>query len=100
MSEKKQKFMMMSIHPTETEDTLKMLQDKETNCERGLMLRTPVGKELFKEINKCINRGYFPCAFILEDGFNMEVVFQRHPKQKDEHKFVEMKTPEELKNKL
>ena len=57
MSEKKQKFMMMSIHPTETEDTLKMLQDKETNCERGLILRTPVGKELFKEINKCINRG-------------------------------------------
>jgi hypothetical protein len=100
MSDKKQKFMMVSVHPTETEATLKMLQDKENRAERGLIVRTPIGKELFKEINKCIERGYFPCAFILEDGFNMEILFQRHPKQKEEHKLVELKTPEELKFKL
>ena len=100
MSEKKQKYMMMSIHPSETEDTLKMLQDKDNSAERGLFVRTPIGKELFKEINKCVGRGYFPCAFILEDGFNMEIVFQRHPKQKEEHKLAELKTPEELKFKI
>ena len=91
---------MVSVHPTETEATLKMLQDKDNRAERGLIIKTPMGKELFKEINKCINKGYFPCAFILEDGEEMEVLFQRHPKQKEEHKLEERKLPEEFKCKL
>ena len=100
MSDNKKKFMMVNVHPTENESTLKMLQDKDNRAERGLVFRSEVGKELFKKINECISRGYFPCAFIFEDGEEMEVVFQRHPKQKKEHKFAEVKTPDELKFKI
>ena len=80
------------------DDVVHTLQDAQMNgVERGVFLRSPIGKEVFKEFNKLKSRGYFPVGMIVEDGFNIEFLFQRHPKQTDEMKFAELKDNEGLK---
>jgi hypothetical protein len=65
---------------------------KEQGVERGLHLRTEVNihKELLKNLEKAKKQGYFPIGVIL-DGFNLEILFQRHPKQEEKHRFLEAK---------
>ena len=78
------------------------MKDAETQeVERGLVVRleSNVGKNLFDNFVKVKNQGYFPVGIVI-DKFNMEIIFQRHPNQKDENKMVEVKIPEELKYKL
>ena len=49
-------------------------------------------KEIFNQLKTLSDRGYFPVAFNFEENsFNMEVMFQRHPKQTEEMKMVEIK---------
>lgn len=63
---------------------------KEQGVERGLHLRTEVNihKELLKNLEKAKKQGYFPVGVIL-DGFNLEILFQRHPKQEKKHRLIE-----------
>ena len=98
MSEK-QKILLISIPPEQTEETLKDALDN-GGVERGVCLRSDIGKNIFKEFNRLKEHGYFCVGMIVEDGFNVEFLFQRHPKQTDKHKLAEIKTPDEIKYKL
>ena len=68
--------------------------------ERGLVIRSDIGKNIYKEFNVLKQAGYFPVGLIIEDGMNLEILFQRHPKQSKEQKMAELKTPENIKYKL
>ena len=48
-----------------------------------------MGKELTKEFNRVKERGYFPVGVVLDETFNMEILFKRHPKQTMDMKMVE-----------
>ena len=87
---KKQNMLLIRIPDDETEQTLKDALDK-SNVERGLIMRADIGKEIFKHFELVAEKGYFPVGMILEDGFNIEFLFQRHPKQTKKMKMVEMK---------
>ena len=89
-------MLLIRIPDDETEQTLKDALDK-SNVERGLVMRADIGKEIFKHFKLVAEKGYFPVGMILEDGFNVEFLFQRHPKQTKEMKMVEMKTPNKYK---
>lgn len=98
MSEK-EKCLMVIVPKQDVEDTLKDAFNN-GNIERGVLVRSKIGKEIFEEFNKLKQRGYFPVGINIEDGFNLEFLFQRHPKQTKEMRYVEHKTPKELKYKL
>jgi len=63
---------------------------KGQGVERGLHLRTEsnIHKELLTNLEKAKMQGYFPIGIIL-DGHNLEVIFQRHPKQEKKHRLIE-----------
>ena len=85
------KELMLMILSGETKDAIKK-DMRENGVESGLFLRSSVGKEIFNQLQTLTKRGYFPVAFNFEeDSFNMEVMFQRHPKQTKEMKMVELK---------
>lgn len=65
---------------------------KEQGIERGLHFRTEVNlhKELLYNLEKAKNQGYFPVGLVM-DGHNLEILFKRHPKQEEKHRFVELK---------
>lgn len=90
---------MVTIPQEQVEETLKDASDNGT-IERGLCIKSQVGKDIYAAFNRFKKRGYFPVGIIIEDGWNMEVLFQRHPKQTKEMKMTEVKTPDELKYKL
>ena len=95
----KEKTLMIIIPPEQTEDTLKDALDN-AEVERGLVIRSGIGKNLYKEFNRLKAIGYFPVGIIVEDGFDLEILFKRHPKQPIDKKEVEIKTPTELRYKL
>ena len=95
----KEKTLMIVIPNEQVDETLKDALDS-SEVERGLCIRSDIGKNMYKEFNRLKGRGYFPVGLILEDGFNLEILFQRHPKQKPEQRFAELKTPDTLKYKL
>jgi cold shock CspA family protein len=96
---KSDKILMIRVPNDDVEETLKDAIDK-TDVERGLVMRANIGKEVFKHFKMFKEKGYFPVGMILEDGQNVEFLFQRHPKQTKSMRMVEMKTPKELKHKL
>ena len=65
---------------------------KEQGVERGLHLRTKLNlhKELLFNLEKVKKQGYFPVGLIM-DSYNLEIIFQRHPKQEEKHRFLEAK---------
>lgn len=95
----KEKTLMITIPPEQVEDTLKDALDN-ANIERGLVIRSDMGKNLYKEFNRLKAIGYFPVGIIVAEGSDMEILFQRHPKQPKEGRLVEVKTTTELKYKL
>ena len=82
---------MLHIAP---EDSTNFLKDAITNqnVERGLFVRSDVGKILTQNFNRVKDRGYFPVGVVLDDDYNVEILFKRHPNQTDEMKFAELKT--------
>tara|TARA_R110000822_G_scaffold46646_2_gene124124 strand:- start:832 stop:1116 length:285 start_codon:yes stop_codon:yes gene_type:complete len=92
----KEKTLMITIPPEQVEDTLKDALDK-SNVERGLIISSDIGKNIYKNFNRLKEFGYFPVGLIIEDGMNLEILFQRHPKQSKEQKLHEFKN---LKYKL
>jgi hypothetical protein len=94
----KEKTLMIIIPSDEIEDTLKNGMD--SGIERGLVVRSEIGKKLYEEFNNIKQFGYFPVGVILEDGHNLEFLFQRHPKQLNKNKMVELKMDKEKKLKL
>ena len=91
MSEK-ENILLLRVPTDEIEETLKDAQNN-SKVERGVIMRAELGKEVFKHFELLKKRGYFPVGMILEDGFNVEFLFQRHPQQTDEMKMVEIKPP-------
>ena len=63
---------------------------KREGIERGLVFRTEsnIHQELYALMSKAKNQGYFPVGMIL-DGYNLEFLFKRHPKQEAQHRFDE-----------
>ena len=62
----------------------------------GKNLARVFGKDLvgicdYEEDNleKAKNQGYFPVGLVM-DGHNLEILFKRHPKQEEKHRFVEL----------
>ena len=90
---------MIVIPNEQVDDTLKDALDS-SEVERGLCIRSEIGKNIYKEFNRLKGRGYFPVGIIVEDGFSLEILFQRHPKQKPEQKFIEIKSTAQNKYKL
>mgnify|MGYP003673747614 FL=1 len=95
----KEKTLLITIPPEQVEDTLKDALDN-AEVERGVVIRSDMGKNLYKEFNRLKAIGYFPVGIIVEDGFNLEILFKRHPKQPKEGRLTEIKTPAELRYKL
>jgi hypothetical protein len=96
----KEKTLMIVIPNEQVDETLKDALDS-SEVERGLVIRSDMGKNLYKEFNRLKAIGYFPVGIIVEQfGFNLEILFQRHPNQPKEGRLVEVKTPDELKYKL
>tara|TARA_R100000152_G_C6755643_1_gene179379 strand:- start:753 stop:1040 length:288 start_codon:yes stop_codon:yes gene_type:complete len=88
----KDKILLVSIPQEEMEVTLRDALDN-SNVERGVCMRANIGKDVFKHFELLKKRGYFCVGMILEDGFNVEFLFQRHPKQTTDMKMVELKNP-------
>ena len=88
----KENILLLRVPNEEVEETL---QDalKTSKVERGVVMRADIGKEVFKHFELLKKRGYFPVGMILEDGFNVEFLFQRHHNQTKEMKMVEMNNP-------
>ena len=85
------KEIMLMIIDDDTKESIKK-DMRDNGVETGLYLRSSVGKEIFNQLKTLSDRGYFPVAFNFEENsFNMEVMFQRHPKQTEEMKMVEIK---------
>ena len=61
--------------------------------ERGLFVRSSIPKEILAQFSDVKNRGYFPIGIVIDDSFNMEILFKRHPKQTKEMKMEEVKVP-------
>ena len=95
----KDKTLMIVIPNEDVEETLKSAF-KDGGIERGLVIRPEIGKELIKEFERVKQYGYFPVGVIIEDGYNLEFLFQRHPKQEKKNKMVELKMSKEEKLKL
>ena len=93
MAQKKQseKFIMIHIAEDSSADFLKDAIDN-SEVERGLYIRSEMGKELTKEFNRVKERGYFPVGLVLDETYNMEILFKRHPKQSMDMKMVECKS--------
>lgn len=89
---------MVIVPEQEVEATLKDALDN--RVERGVFMRCDIGKEAFKHFSLLKDRGYFPVGMILEDGNNVEFIFQRHDKQTKQMKMVEMKIPKSERLKL
>jgi hypothetical protein len=70
-----------------------VLQDGlKQGVERGLFIRSQIGKQLNNEFDKIKKRGYFPIGIIIDDSFNVEILFNRHPKQSKEMRMTEIET--------
>tara|TARA_R100001015_G_C4585034_1_gene141049 strand:+ start:648 stop:944 length:297 start_codon:yes stop_codon:yes gene_type:complete len=91
MEQKKaDKFIMLHIAEESCKDFLVDAIDNQ-NVERGLFLRSNVGIKLSEEFRRVADRGYFPVGIVLDNSFNMEILFKRHPKQTTDMKMVELK---------
>ena len=96
----KDKIFLMRIHPDNTEQVLTDIMDN-SNVERGLVFHWKGGSELFNKIKDIQKKGYFFCGVVIGDNDKeIEVMFQRHPKQTESQKYIERKTPEGLKYKI
>ena len=97
---KETNMLLVRVHPESVETALKDMLDNQ-KVERGLIFRMDMGKELYPLLNRMLKRGYAFCGMVIgeEDG-EIEMLFQRHPKQTEKHKFPEATTPEDLKYKL
>jgi hypothetical protein len=86
---KSEKFIMLHVAK---KDSSAFLEDAITNSdiERGLYVRSGCGKELINQFNKAKDKGYFPIGIVLDDSFNMEILFKRHINQTKEMKMVEI----------
>jgi len=68
------------------------MEAKKEGIERGLNFRTSINisEELLRLFEKASKQGYFPVGMVL-DGYNLELLFKRHPKQQAKHRFAELK---------
>tara|TARA_Y100001937_G_C7129590_1_gene336580 strand:- start:1665 stop:1955 length:291 start_codon:yes stop_codon:yes gene_type:complete len=93
---KTEKILLVRVSDDEITETLSdAIQN--ANVERGVVKRSKIGIDMFKEFKELKERGYYPVGVIIEDGFNIEFLFQRHPKQQDNMKYVELKNPNPYK---
>lgn len=83
------KKMIMFVHPEQIDDVIKEM--KNDNVERGLIIRSNIGITLNDKLKEISERGYFPVGLLLEDSYNIEVLFKRHPKQTEKMKMAEIK---------
>jgi hypothetical protein len=93
---KKEKLLLVSVHKETSTEALKDMMDN-SGVERGLHIGTKMGVELFQHINTMKKRGYFFCGMIVEDGNEVEFLFQRHQKQTKQHLLLELKPEEQTK---
>ena len=92
---KKDKYIMLHVSEEQSEE---VLQDGiNQGVERGLIIRSQVGKLLNVEFEKIKQNGYFPIGCIIDDTFNVEILFNRHPQQTKEMKMMEIKPINPLK---
>tara|TARA_R110000824_G_scaffold150773_1_gene321500 strand:- start:8 stop:301 length:294 start_codon:yes stop_codon:yes gene_type:complete len=87
----KGKFLLLHIGDTQSKEVLADAFDN--GIERGLILKSKVPNELLSEFKKVIKNGYFPVGCIInsDDINNLELLFHRHPHQKDSMKMPEFK---------
>tara|TARA_R110000851_G_scaffold251369_2_gene403826 strand:+ start:235 stop:522 length:288 start_codon:yes stop_codon:yes gene_type:complete len=90
------KFIMMHVGE---KDSQSLLQDivKTEEVERGLFVRSSIPKEIIAQFTDVKKRGYFPIGIVVDDSFNMEILFKRHPNQTKEMQMVEVKVTEPTK---
>ena len=93
------KILLLNIPNEQSEETLKDAINN-GNVERGLLIRSYLGREIFKEFKKLKDKGYFPVGMVLSEELDVEFMFQRHPKQTKEMKMVELKLSKKEKYKL
>ena len=90
------KFIMMHVGEKESQDFLSDIL-KTQDVERGLFVRSSIPKEIISQFTDVKKRGYFPIGIVVDDSFNMEILFKRHPKQTKEMQMVEVKITEPTK---
>ena len=73
-------------------------EGEKVGAERGLVYRTKTNicEELNSIFDNAKSHGYFTSGFILQDN-QIELIFQRHPDQKEHHKKVEIANPDKYK---
>ena len=86
---KSKKFIMLHVSENESSEFLKDAITN-SNVERGLYVRSGCGKELIGQFNKAKDKGYFPIGIVLDDSYNMEILFKRHPNQTSKMKLAEI----------
>jgi len=89
---KQEKYIMLHCGKEQASDVLK--DGLAQGVERGLFIRTEIGKQLNVEFEKIKKRGYFPIGIVSDDSFNVEVLFNRHPQQTEAMRMVELKNPQ------
>ena len=93
------KILLINIPKEQVDETLKDALDN-GGVERGVVVRSYLGREVLKEFNALKVKGYFPVGMILSEELDVEFLFQRHPKQTKEMQMLELKLPKALKYKL
>lgn len=97
MTDKNEKFIMLHVS---SKDSADLLSDaiKVQGAERGLYLKTTLGKEIYNQFDFLKKRGYFPMGIIVNPiSENVEFLFFRHPEQKTENKLAEFKQDNPIK---
>ena len=87
MSNKPNEKLLLIPILSEREEFLKEMMT-EQKVERGLIFESSIGKNLLNKMEFMKSKGYFYCGMIVEED-QIEMLFQRHPKQKDEQKLDE-----------
>jgi len=84
-----EKFIMLHCNEEQSQSVLE--DGVQQGVERGLFVRSSIPKEIIAQFTDVKKRGYFPIGIVVDDSFNMEILFKRHPKQTKEMKMVEVK---------
>ena len=78
------------LHCNEEQSQSVLEDGVQQGVERGLFVRSSIPKEIIAQFTDVKKRGYFPIGIVVDDSFNMEILFKRHPKQTKEMKMVEI----------
>ncbi len=82
------KFIMLHCNEEQSKSVLE--DGVQQGVERGLFVRSSIPKEIIAQFTDVKKRGYFPIGIVVDDSFNMEILFKRHPKQTNEMKMQEI----------